>query len=172
MNKNEPHIYVACLASYNCGILYGCWINALQDPDKILHDIRKMLAHSPLLCGDEWAIHDYENFHSFKLDEFEDIESICQKAKFVAEHGELGTKIMSYLRCDIEDAARFLDDNYYGAFESETAFAEHYFDEFYRHETPEFIQWFIDMDSFRIWLLDNDYFAIESNMQTHVFYNQ
>lgn len=131
-----PYIYVACLASYNCGILYGCWINALQDPDKILHDIRKMLAHSPLLCGDEWAIHDYENFHSLKLDEYEDIASVCQKAKFVAEYGELGTKIMSHLGCDIDDATRYLEENYYGEFESATSFAEYYFDEIYGHNLP------------------------------------
>ena len=36
-------IYVACLASYNNGILYGKWINALQDKDEIYHDIFDML---------------------------------------------------------------------------------------------------------------------------------
>jgi antirestriction protein len=35
-----PRIYVACLASYNNGVLHGAWIDAVQDADEIRSEIR------------------------------------------------------------------------------------------------------------------------------------
>jgi len=40
-------IYVACLASYNAGILHGTWIDANQDADAIRAEVRAMLKSSP-----------------------------------------------------------------------------------------------------------------------------
>lgn len=42
-----PKIYVACLASYNAGILYGKWIEASDDADAMSAEIQEMLAGSP-----------------------------------------------------------------------------------------------------------------------------
>ena len=42
-----PQIYVACLASYNDGILFGQWIDANQDADAICDDIAALLRRSP-----------------------------------------------------------------------------------------------------------------------------
>lgn len=43
----EPRIYVACLASYNAGILYGRWIDATTDIAAMNEAIQEMLAGSP-----------------------------------------------------------------------------------------------------------------------------
>lgn len=40
-------IYVACLASYNAGILHGRWIDASSDPDAMQGEIDAMLCASP-----------------------------------------------------------------------------------------------------------------------------
>lgn len=40
-------IYVACLASYNNGVLHGEWIDAEQDADGIWSDVNEMLRKSP-----------------------------------------------------------------------------------------------------------------------------
>lgn len=40
-------IYVADLAAYNNGHLYGCWIDAAQDADQIREEIATMLRGSP-----------------------------------------------------------------------------------------------------------------------------
>lgn len=42
-----PKIYVACLASYNNGHLYGRWIDASTDVSEMSEQIQEMLAGSP-----------------------------------------------------------------------------------------------------------------------------
>ena len=57
-SKPDPiRIYVACLASYNNGILHGRWID-VTDEDAIWSEVQAMLKASPLdeIC-EEWAIH-------------------------------------------------------------------------------------------------------------------
>jgi len=38
----NPQIYVACLASYNNGTLWGRWVDAAQDED-VIHDEMALL---------------------------------------------------------------------------------------------------------------------------------
>lgn len=45
--NTTPRIYVACLASYNAGTLYGRWIDASTDADEMNAAIQEMLAGSP-----------------------------------------------------------------------------------------------------------------------------
>ena len=48
-NDVKLSIYVACLASYNNGILYGRWINISKGKDYILDEISDMLKKAPSL---------------------------------------------------------------------------------------------------------------------------
>lgn len=59
--NDTPRIYVACLASYNAGILHGRWIDA-TDAEVIHEGIEDMLSESQEPIPEEWAIHDYEGF--------------------------------------------------------------------------------------------------------------
>ena len=71
----NPKIYVACLASYNEGRIFGEWIDADQDPEAINEDIFNMLSKSPIANAEEYAIHDYEDFGSLHLGEYEGIST-------------------------------------------------------------------------------------------------
>lgn len=43
---SERRIYVACLASYNSGVLHGEWIDANQSADEIHSEVQSMLRES------------------------------------------------------------------------------------------------------------------------------
>ena len=55
-----PRIYVACLASYNAGILHGRWIDCDQGVDHIHEEVAAMLKESTQQFAEEWAIHDHQ----------------------------------------------------------------------------------------------------------------
>jgi len=85
----SPEIYIACLASYNNGILYGKWIDANQFSKDLEVEIQEILAESPEPNAEEWAIHDYSDFDDIRLSEYEGLETISQVAQNIVEHGEL-----------------------------------------------------------------------------------
>lgn len=85
--KRSPAIYVASLADYNNGILHGAWIDAAREPEDIQADINAILASSREPNAEEWAIHDYEQFGRWKVNEFDSVELISRIAKNIAEHG-------------------------------------------------------------------------------------
>jgi antirestriction protein len=112
MTTTTPRIYVACLASYNSGILHGRWIDCDQDADDIRAEIAEMLRQSTcpnvevecpecegegcdecnhtgkVPSAEEYAIHDYENFGEWKLSEYQDIDSIAAYAAILDELSE------------------------------------------------------------------------------------
>lgn len=85
--KPAPAIYVASLADYNNGRLHGRWLDAARDPEAIHADIAAMLRSSHQPDAEEWAIHDYEQFGSWKVNEYDDIEVVARIARGIAEHG-------------------------------------------------------------------------------------
>jgi antirestriction protein len=85
--KPSPAIYVASLADYNNGVLHGAWIDAAREPDEIQADINAILARSHEPNAEEWAIHDYEQFGRWRVQEYDSIEEVSRVAKGIAEHG-------------------------------------------------------------------------------------
>lgn len=83
----SPAIYVASLADYNNGVLHGTWIDATRSPVDIHADIQTMLARSREPNAEEWAIHDYQQFGRWKVNEYESIKQVSQVAKGIAEYG-------------------------------------------------------------------------------------
>ena len=51
--QGDIQIYVACLASYNNGILHGAWIDANQDANAIYGAVQAMLADSLVADAEE-----------------------------------------------------------------------------------------------------------------------
>jgi antirestriction protein len=166
---DKPQIYVACLASYNNGILHGKWIVADQDTDSINEEIYEMLADGPIEGAEEFAIHDFEGFGCARIEEYDSINHVSELAAFIRKHGELGAELLSYH--SIEDAEKVLEENYHGAYDSEVDFAHALFDDCYSNAIPEDLQFYFDYDAFARDLFINDYFSVEANGQTHVFYN-
>lgn len=114
-------IYVACLASYNNGILYGEWIDATQDESDIVAEIQEILAKSPIEDAEEWAVHDFEGFGDIRIEEYSSIITIVEYASFITQHGELGKALLAEYALD--DAETMLNDCYQGCFDSEVDFA-------------------------------------------------
>lgn len=83
-------IYVACLASYNSGNLYGRWIDVEgKSSDDIQAEIDAMLRASPSPDAEEWSIHDYDGPKGFaSLGENPDLEDLVEFVNMYEEHGD------------------------------------------------------------------------------------
>jgi len=169
VDENTPRIYVACLASYNCGILHGVWLDATQEVDIILKEISLMLSKSRIPGAEESAIHDYEGFCSLEISEYEAIEDVHQKALFVLAHGELGAKLATYYGGNLDDAEEALAEHYHGEHKTELDYAMDLFDELYLDAIPEPARYYVDYDMFQRDIFINDYFSIEVGGKCHVF---
>ncbi len=168
INLENPRIYVACLASYNNGILHGCWIDAVTDVDTMRNEIQIMLSKSPIANAEDYAIHDYEGFGSFIIEQYTDLETICDYVAFYEEYEELGLEVSAYYG-DIESAKEALENHYHGEYDSELDYATELFDECYAHELSEPVKSYIDYDAFCRDLFINDYLSIELNGKVYVF---
>ena len=162
MTSNEtPRIYVACLASYNNGILHGEWIDLDQDIDVIWAEIRKMLSNSPEPDAEEWAIHDYEGFGNLQISEYEGIERVHAYAEFILENEETGKLLLSEYCGDLNEARRMMD-NFLGCYSSVASYAQEFTEE--TTEIPESLQYYIDYEAMaRDMQLNGDIIAIDNS---------
>ena len=166
----DPKIYVACLASYNSGILHGQWIDATQSADDMRAEIAKMLARSPISDAEEYAIHDYEGFEGITLCEYSGIDRVAEIAEFLSEHGQLGAAVASYFGDDIDEARSALDDRYHGSYESLSDFAQSITEE--TTSIPKNLAFYIDWDKMaRDMEMSGDVLSIETaHDEVHVFW--
>lgn len=124
MNEKErpaPRIYVADLAAYNAGDLRGEWIELTPDTtveelQDAIHALLERCARGEYVA-EEYAIHDYENFHGYMLDEYEHPETVVKVAAFISEHGALGAKLVNQ-SYDVDEARGILEDQYAGCSDS------------------------------------------------------
>jgi antirestriction protein len=166
--QGEIRIYVACLAAYNNGILHGCWINADQEADDIRDGIAAMLNASPIAGAEEYAIHDYEGFEGAPVSEYQGVESVVELAAFIAEHGELGGKLVEYFG-DLAEARKAIEDRYAGQYRSLADFAEELTEQ--GTEIPKALEYYIDWEHMARDLAINDVLTIETGFEfVHVFW--
>lgn len=169
MEKNlSPRIYIACLASYNNGILHGAW----ADPTlgiQALHDaLTEILSTSSMKDAEEWAIHDYEGFGGVPISEYESLDHVADLAEFIEQYGMLGAALLSD-HYDLENAKRAINENYAGSFESVADFAQELTED--SIDIPERLRFYIDYDAMARDMLVNDILAIElSYRDVHVFW--
>ncbi len=108
-----------------------------------------MLNDSPEEDSEEYAIHDYEGFGSYRLDEYEGIDSAHEVACFIEEHDELGAELLAYYS-DIEDARKAIEESYCGCHTSVADYAQE-----------------LNME------LSGDIFTVETGYQeVHIFWNR
>lgn len=165
----KPQIYVACLASYNNGILYGKWIDVAQSERDVIDEIQEMLAHSPVEGAEEFAIHDFEGFGEIRLEEYDSISTIVAYADFISEHGELGAALLADY--DVSEAETMIRDRYHGSYNSEVDFAWHLFEECYSNAIPDNLMCYFDCEEFARDLFISDYCLVKANEVVHVFSN-
>lgn len=155
----SPEIYVACLASYNAGVLHGAWIDATQPVDGISDEVNAMLKASPesttcQWCGavvvstkplrwdkpcthgehlpglpEEWAIHDFQGFGEFRVGEYESLERVAAIAAGIAEHGEAFAAWVAYDDSCDPTDIQAFDDAFRGEWGSLREFAEDWADQ-------------------------------------------
>ena len=164
-------IYVASLSDYNAGRYHGIWIDLEEcnfDPDIVQEKIDKMLEDSKEEVAEEWAIHDYEM--PFPVDEATNLETLCEIAEKVDEHGEAFAAYVKYVGIEYLDPEEF-EEKYQGEFDSQEDFAESLFNQSFR--VPESIQNYIDYEKYAHDLFSDEFFSIDSKNHTvFVFSNR
>jgi len=167
---SESRIYVACLAAYNSGILHGAWIDAAQGLDGIHEDVQAMLKASPIEDAEEWAIHDYEGFGSYRVSEYEGFQSVAEIAEFIEEHGELGAEVLAHFS-DLDDARKSIEENYSGCYTSLADYAQGFTED--TSEVPKHLEFYIDYERMgRDMEMSGDIYTIETaHDEVHVFWS-
>ena len=172
MTQHEtPRIYCACLSAYNNSKLHGEWIDCDQDSSDIWEEINEMLAQSPEPDAEEWAIHDFENWHGIKISEYESIERIAELAQLLEEHG----KAFAVYYEDYGDYATEEDfqDRYFGQYDSEEDFVYQMWEQDGRLKQLEELsinESYIDWSAIaRDWFIDSFHSVEVGYKETYVF---
>lgn len=166
--SREIEIYVADLAAYNNGKLRGVWIDATDNIENIYDQINKMLSKSPECFADEYAIHSYAGFGSYRLDEYQSIESVREMALFIQKYSNLGSELLNYF--DLEDAKKAIEENYAGRYQSLAEFTEELTEN--TTQIPEHLIYYIDYEHMgRDMEINGDIYTIETGFEeVHVFW--
>lgn len=165
--KTRRRVYIACLTSYNAGLLHGGWIDAARDPDAILIDIEHMLAGSPIPLAEEWAIHDHEGFEGATVDEFNSVTEVSRLAIALDQHGSVIVGLLDEFG-DLDEVLAVLEDRYRGAYPSRLHWAEAHVEE--TLALPELAARYFDHQAFtRDCELGGDVLFIEADGHVHVF---
>jgi antirestriction protein len=125
-----PRIYVASLSDYNAGRLVGRWLPAAADLEELHEGVQTMLASSPEPGAEEFAIHDYEGFGDYRLDEYESLETVAALARGIAEHGLAFAALAAHVGGPyLAEEPRRFSESYLGAWQSLPEFVEQMTDE-------------------------------------------
>lgn len=172
-DTDHPRIYVACLASYVSGVLFGTWIDATQDADAIREEIKAMLAASPEPGAEEHAIHDHSGFCGIRIGEYESIDTITELAQLALEHGRLGAEVYEYMG-SVEDARRMHEEDYQGAWRSLADWAESFMEDTGGLDgMPENLRCYFDYKAFgRDAELGGDVVTFRVDGDLHVFWSR
>lgn len=132
----------------------------------------QMLDESPVAHAEEWAIHDYEGFHSYRLEEYSSFKTVSKVAEFLMEHGSLGAVLLSIFNNDIVEAETAMRDSYAGVYKSLGEYAEEVITQ--TETIPANIVLYVDFDGIgRDMEMSGDIYTIETaHDEVHVFYNR
>ena len=139
----SPKVYVACLASYNAGVLHGVWIDAAQDAGDIEEEVKAMLAKSRKPGAEEFAIHDTEDLGDNLISQFSSLEEVSAIGLAVEEHGEAFFHFAADVGVDY--AIEKFEEAYLGEWDSEVVYAQQYYEDIW--EIPAHLEFYIDWDA-------------------------
>lgn len=125
----NPKIYVACLASYNSGVLYGDWIELEGlDYEDIQLQIDEIIKHSPTEGAEEWAVHDSEDLPNWlRNTEWPNPKELSEFVAIISstDHDEDVIECAMTLACDNEELSQYLE-NFSGCYSSKAEWAEEF----------------------------------------------
>lgn len=130
-SHDGPAIYVACLASYNKGILHGRWISLewCTNLEELENAVQQILKESPEPGAEEWAIHDSQGLPSFLEEESPTLSDLNDYAEGTAN---VDDRDAYKLACENEGAILSEDgfrEIYFGHHSSTAHFAEEYYEQ-------------------------------------------
>ena len=149
-SHDSPAIYVACLASYNKGVLFGRWIDLEECED--LHDlqqcVKQVLAESPEPMAEEWAIHDSQGLPAFLECEYPELSDLNDYVEGTANADDRDAYMIA---CEYRGEVLSEDDfnEYYHGHHSSP---EHFVEEWYEDtgmlsQVPEHLRNYINWES-------------------------
>lgn len=171
----KPRVYVACLASYNRGILFGRWLDAAQEADELREEIRLMLEDSPIPNAKEWAIHDHEGFSPLTVGEYENLTNVTQAAKLITDHREVAAHVLLDVGGfgEHKTAREALENLYIGAYDSVSDWVEELLDEGVYGPINQKLRAYIASDRLaRDLELSGDIQSFEVAAQVHLFWSR
>lgn len=145
----QPRIYVASLADYNNGRLHGTWLDAAREASAIRADIAAMLASSQEPDAEEFAIHDFDEFGAWRVDEDDSVDLVAKIARGIAQHG---LAFAAWAEANESDPERFDDFEaaYLGHYASLDTYAYQIADDFGFHaeleKLPESMRTYVSID--------------------------
>jgi len=86
-NDLHPRIWVGSLADYNAGRLHGTWLDAAVDTDELVDGVQRMLASSQEPNAEEWGIFDFDEFGTYRVNEYDDLAQVARVARGIRDHG-------------------------------------------------------------------------------------
>jgi antirestriction protein len=119
----HPRVWIGCLAAYNNGTLHGDWVDAAVESDEPYESVQRILASSPEPNAEEWGIFDYDEFGTYRVQEYDQLEQVARVARGIAEHGP-AFAAWAELHDGDESMLAAFEDAYCGAYDSEQAWAE------------------------------------------------
>jgi antirestriction protein len=141
-------IYVACLASYNAGRLFGEWIDCEdKSGDDIREAITAMIERSPAPDAEEWAIHDYDGIPS-GYGENPDLDDIATYCEMYGKHGAAWDAYVEWIGATNATESHF-ENAYLGEADTATEYAERYADDTGMLDgIPENLRYYFDYEAF------------------------
>ena len=145
-SMETPRIYVADLEAYNNGRLVGEWLDLADynDADELMEAIQDVLKKSG---GEEYAIHDYENFPSNLYSEYmsrNDFQALYDVME-TAKENDLPLSVVQEIVSQYGEGGV---DEFYGKFDNEEDFAYQQVEELglENFSSPEYYVYITDTD--------------------------
>jgi antirestriction protein len=129
-----PRVYAASISDYVAGRLHGVWVDA-TDAQAAGEAIAAMLKASREPHAEEWAVHDYEGFGSYRFDDFTcDLELACALGAAIQEHGTVFADYLGHVGApqaadDVAAAVERFQESYQGEYDSLEEWAEQFLDD-------------------------------------------
>jgi len=170
-------VYIACLASYNAGTLYGEWVEISGlTADEIREEIARVLKGSPEPQAEEWAFHDHQGFDGYKMSENPDLEALADHmdAYSSSEYAcDLIEGVCDNLGVGAREAIEYIDNNYQGEHKSLEDWADDYLDQSGELSSlPKHLSYYFDYSAYaRDCELNGDIFSISTNGGVYVLSN-
>jgi len=162
--------YIACLASYNAGILHGQWVDltGITDIEDIQECIDYIISTSKQPFAEEYACHDWSGIPKFLASEHPNWDDVVKYLDVVAELPD--NDAYNYL-CDDRNQVLSEDDfwdSYCGHYTSEEDYAQETYEEIYDLKDNPLLN-YVDWE--RVWK-DMTYDGYSSHYQDggyHIF---